>query len=75
MYCDPRHLVVATDTAHGAHGCDLSLNARDSAVAAYRAFFLSRRPPAGAVVADHYVMLSCSAAAVSTVDVVKIFII
>ena len=60
---------------HGAQCCALSPNDGNSAVAAYWAVFLSHRTPAGTVVAAHTVMISCQAAAVAAVDVVKIFVI
>ena len=53
----------------------LSPNDSDSTVATYGAVFLSRQPPVGAEVAAHTIMLSCRAAAVAAVDLVKNFVI
>ena len=66
---------LAVVTAHGAQCCALSLTYDDSVIAAYWAVFLSCRSPVGTVVEDNSIMLSHRAATVSTVDVVKIFVI
>ena len=66
---------LAAVTAHGAQCCDLSLAEVDSVIADYWAVFLYRQTPAGALVADHSVMLSRQASMVSAVNVVKIFVI
>ena len=65
----------ATVTTHGAQCCALSLIDGDSVIAAYWEVFLYHRPPAGAAVAAHSVMMSRQAAVVSTVDVVKVLVI
>ena len=61
--------------AHSAQCCALSPNGSDRAVAAYRAVFLYRQPPAGAAVAADTVILSCRAVAVAVIDLVKILVI
>ena len=61
--------------AQGAQCYALSLNDGDSVIAAYWAVFVSLRPPLSAAVAAHSVMLYHRSAAVSAVDVVKIFVI
>ena len=67
--------LLAAVTEHGAQCCALSLTENDSVIEAYWVVFLSCQPPAGAAVAAHSIMLSRRAAAVSAVDVVKIFVI
>ena len=66
---------LAVVTAHGAQCCALSLTYGDIVIAAYWAVFLSCRYPVGTAVEAHSVILSHRSATVSTVDVVKIFVI
>ena len=69
----PKLLVAAME--HVAQCCALSLADGYSTIAAYWVVFLSCRPPSGASVAAHSIMLSCRAVKVSAVDAVKIFVI